>query len=234
VNERCTANSPVCMNKGERHSGWRMLPFYGFVLPLLFGGLAGVLRGGGMKIPAFWVNLLFYLLMAGAVCVLFRSFLGNSLQKAFRHPGRVFRGILWGAFVCWTLGAMLEPAMRFVENWNNRQLAAQATQAPLMVFISTVICAPLVEETLFRGLVFGSLRRSHRLLAYGAATVLFCMLHVWQQALRTGDVRSLSLGLEYVAPSVGLIVCYEKSGIIWAPVLLHAGINLCALLAAYW
>lgn len=234
MNGNRTVRTQNWLNKREVRDGWRVFPLYCFILPLLFGWLAGALRDKGVRFSSGTMNLLFYLLMAGVVCALFRSFLGKSLQKAFWHPKMIAQGILWGVCADLLLRAMLRPMTHLAENWNTGQFAVQTEHAPLLVLVATVICAPVVEETLFRGLVFGSLRKNHRLLAYGVTTALFCMLHVWQQVLRAGDLHALSLMVEYIAPSVALIFCYEKSGTIWAPILLHAGMNMYALLAVYW
>ncbi|MEG2138841.1 MAG: CPBP family intramembrane glutamic endopeptidase, partial [Oscillospiraceae bacterium] len=43
-----------------------------------------------------------------------------------------------------------------------------------------VLLQPLVDEILFRGLLFGSLRKYSRLLAYVVSTLAFALCSVWQ------------------------------------------------------
>lgn len=217
----------------EWENGWRFLPVFGFLLPMVFWGASSLLNKGGASIPHGMLNLLYYLIALVAVCVIFRSFLEQSLRWTFRHLPAVLRGLLWGVGTMLLLQLFLRPAVHLAENLNTNQFALQMESMPFLTLITTVILAPVAEETLFRGLIFGSFRK-HRLLGYMITTALFCFLHVWLSVIRTGEMEYFFLALEYVAPSVALIVCYEQSGTIWASIVLHAGININALLSVYW
>jgi membrane protease YdiL (CAAX protease family) len=223
---------PGQISPGEWKNGWRFLPVFGVVLPAVFWGVSALLAKGGVSAPHGIFNLLYYLIALVAVCVIFRSFLEQSLRWTFRHVSALVRGLLLGTGTVLILQLLFRPAVHLAENLNTNQFALQM-ELPVIPLITTVIFAPVAEETLFRGLVFGSFRK-HRLLAYAVTTVLFCFLHVWRSVVSTGDLRYFLLALEYVGPSVALIVSYEQSGTIWAPIVLHAGINMRALLSVYW
>ena len=91
--------------------------------------------------------------------------------------------------------------------------------------VAAVLLAPITEETLLRGLVFGNLRKKNRIVAYVVTAVLFSGIHIMNYVL-TLDLTSLMLNfLLYLLPSVALCVCYEYAGTIWAPILLHMIIN---------
>ena len=79
----------------------------------------------------------------------------------------------------------------FMENENTNQFVIQTERVPLLTLFITVVCAPLIEETFFRGVVFGSIRKHHRTLAYVVTTILFCTLHIWQPLAGTGNLHSL-------------------------------------------
>lgn len=58
----------------------------------------------------------------------------------------------------------------------------------------TIILAPILEETLVRGLVFGSLHRTSRWLAYIVSCFLFVFMHNWQYfALYPGRIGAAEL-----------------------------------------
>ena len=93
-----------------------------------------------------------------------------------------------------------------------------------MMFV-TIILAPIIEETLIRGLVFGSLHRTSRALAYVVSCFLFVFMHNWQY-FALYPVGSVLLScLPYIPAAIALGWVYEKSSTIWAPITLHALIN---------
>ena len=92
----------------------------------------------------------------------------------------------------------------------------------------TVVMAPLLEELMFRGGVFGTLRRWNRAAAYIGCLLLFALLHTWQYALY--DPKYLLFILQYLPAGWLLCRCYEKTECIWASILLHVMNNSFALL----
>ncbi len=81
----------------------------------------------------------------------------------------------------------------------------------ILAFISLVIVAPVAEEVLFRGYLFGKLRKhASAWVAILVTSLLFAFVHFqWNVAL---DVFALSI-----------ILCLLRivSGSLWAPILLH-------------
>ena len=93
----------------------------------------------------------------------------------------------------------------------------------------SIALAPIVEEPLFRGLIFGGIRPKSRVLAYIVSAALFSLYHVWQYVALTGDFSLLIYCLLYVPVSVGLAWAYDRSGSIWSPMVMHAIINAVSL-----
>lgn len=79
-------------------------------------------------------------------------------------------------------------------------------------FVSLVILTPIVEEVIFRGILFNGLRRRYSFwIAAVASSLLFAIAHMqWNVAVDTF--------------ALGLILCYlvEKSGSIVPSIVLHA------------
>lgn len=88
-----------------------------------------------------------------------------------------------------------------------------------------VLMAPLVEECLFRGVVFGTIRSRSRFWAYAVSIALFSLYHVWQYVVMYGDPKLLLSALAYVPVSAALTFCYEQTRSIWPPVFFHMCIN---------
>lgn len=108
---------------------------------------------------------------------------------------------------------------------NNKAVMSLAGENYGLMRALAVFIAPLVEETLFRGVVFGSLRGRSRALAYIVSVALFSLCHVWQYALAALDWRELLYAVQYIPVSFALAWCYERSGTIWTPIFMHMGIN---------
>lgn len=95
----------------------------------------------------------------------------------------------------------------------------------LMAFISLVILPPIIEETMFRGFLYTGLRRK---LTFAGATAITSVLFAAPHLLGS------SQGLLWVAAIdtfvLSLVLCYlrEKTGALWAPILVHAIKNFIA------
>ena len=88
---------------------------------------------------------------------------------------------------------------------------------------------PVIEEILFRGVVFGSLVRRSRGAAYLTSALFFAFYHVWQYAL--GDPAALVHMIGYLPAGIVLCWCYEEGEPLWTPILLHMIINAAAFAA---
>ena len=93
----------------------------------------------------------------------------------------------------------------------------------------SVIFAPIVEEALFRGVLFQSIRRHSRVWAYIASLAVFGIYHTWQFAVVYQDPVYLLYSLQYIPITFALTWSYEKSGSLWVPIFFHASNNYLAM-----
>ena len=105
------------------------------------------------------------------------------------------------------------------------QYAAEFGAAPIPTLALLLLLIPLVEETLFRGLLFGQFRGYSRPLAYVITSVFYALAAVWRYALERGDARYLLLSVVYLPLSIACTWCYDNGGSVWATAFLHAGLN---------
>jgi membrane protease YdiL (CAAX protease family) len=120
------------------------------------------------------------------------------------HTGRPAAGILLGAGVGGALSGLLlagvssaaghlSPDPRIVT------LMSEGDLAHIVVTIGiTCICAPLIEEVLFRGLLLESLRTKGRRVALWGSGIAFAIWHLNPSALRYYAVMGLLLGGLYL------------------------------------
>ena len=81
--------------------------------------------------------------------------------------------------------------------------------------LSVVILAPIAEELFFRGVVYTAIKQAgYPGLAIGFSAIFFASIH-----------GSLALILPLTLLAIVLIWIYEKTGSIFAPILVHATFN---------
>ena len=89
------------------------------------------------------------------------------------------------------------------------------------VFFMAVIVAPVAEEIVFRGYIYGVIRRyGGRFPALLTSSLLFAAIHVHLPSM-------LGLGI------LAIILCllYERTGSLWAPITMHACFNATTIAA---
>ena len=92
-----------------------------------------------------------------------------------------------------------------------------------------IFLAPLVEEPIFRGAIFGFLRRKSRVLGYAVSMLLFAVYHVWGYAF-SEPIYWLYM-LQYLPVSWLLCRCYERCNSIWGSIFLHMTVNAISIYA---
>ena len=184
------------------------------------------------------------LLIAGAILwFLLSAFLLSFLIARSRNPLDLFglREVGWRQNFksgCWGLAAAL-PAIYFIHTLSFHLMGPDAQPQPLLQFLAgnpslqdrllliltAVVIAPIAEELIFRGYIFGVLRRyAGRWWAMLISASVFAAIHA--------HIPSLA-GLFVLA--VALTLVYEGAGSLWAPILMHSLFNgLTVILTLAW
>ena len=97
-----------------------------------------------------------------------------------------------------------------------------------MVF-TTVFLAPVFEELMFRGTVFGWLYEVHPIAAHLVSGFLFGFIHVMNEVF-AGNFAEMIQIFPYAFMGFGLSYIYEKNNNIFVPMLAHATNNLISLI----
>lgn len=113
---------------------------------------------------------------------------------------------------------------------NEEGLSQVQNLNPAMYLVTVAILAPLVEEIVFRGVIFRVVRaRSTFLIAAIVSGVAFGFLHVFD-SLFTGNYIDLVYVILYGAMGVVFAKAYEDTGSIYACVILHGAYNAMAFM----
>ena len=220
----------------ERFGGTIFLAAYLLLLPLAAEParcLAGELLG--RRISEELYGAAYYYALFAVTAILFHHTLGISTRRFLDGPGPALKTAGVGIVAYYGLGELAARLGRiFVDrsgNLNDAVISARTGSAPHMTLLIVLFLAPFVEETLFRGLVFGGLKERSRPLAYAASCALFALVHVWQFAVAGRDPAYFLVMVQYLIPGLVLAWAYDHSGTLWAPIGLHAGVNALSVLA---
>ena len=181
------------------------------------------------------VNFVFFLTNFLAVGWIFRHYLLNSIK----FTGKNLPGCLIGAVVGFVAYQALSRCLSVLisilypdfYNVNDASLSATAQGSFVLMAVGTVLLVPIVEETLYRGLVFGLLHRRSRIGAYIVSALLFCAIHVMSYIGYYEPLQLLICFVQYLPAGLVLAWVYEYSGSIFAPTLIHMAVNTIGILS---
>ena len=122
-------------------------------------------------------NILYYYILFAATVIIFHGFLGRTSRHFAENLGGACKFMAIGLVALYGLNELVYRLTRLVvsnqTNLNDTTISAQIEDAPHMTLLIVIFLAPFVEEVLFRGLVFGNLRRKSAAVGYLVSCLLF-------------------------------------------------------------
>jgi membrane protease YdiL (CAAX protease family) len=217
------------MLKSERILGNIYLPLHIFALPSLLIFLIPLLFRNSEAAATANINLIWYVVSFLFILIFLFRYLKTSFSDLLDHVLNALKVIVLAYLFNYAVSMLLSTVLSFLleeaANPNTREIISQTKLNANTMIVIAVLLAPVVEETLFRGALFGTIRTKSRAAAYIVSVLIFSVYHLWQPLIFSFDWSLLLYLLQYVPASIALCWCYEKSGSIWAPIVLHAVIN---------
>ena len=225
-----SSNSKELIVPNKKELPLSLLCWFAYLLgiPLLLG-LIPSLKGEDLH-SQFMYNLAFYVVSFSLILIAFRNFLFRSKMPFPIFLVAVFFGLLATYGLENFFGSILYTFLQFfpIERENLNQSAVvsflEAYRVPMILNI--VVLAPLVEEILFRGTIFGPLCKKSPFLAYVASMTVFSAMHVLGFIGQQSPVELLISFLEYLPAGFALCFCYHHFRSIWVPITVHGLMNL--------
>lgn len=220
------------MTKGETALALLWMPVYIVLLPLLAEPL--IAKG---YMDDVWANFTCYALGALYVLAALWRYLRQDFDALWERPFYMISEVCGGYILMLLMNMALSVILSFVmpagpgENPNNEAVLSLTKMAYGPMAAMTVFLAPIVEEPIFRGAIFGTARRYNRIAAYVISMLIFSLYHVWPYAIV--DSASWIFILQYLPVSFLLCRCYERTNSIWGSIFLHMlinGVSLSALM----
>lgn len=163
-----------------------------------------------------------------------KDMLWRSINVLADNPGKIFKTIittlpmmLLGSIV---LNLIITNLTGQTEAQNQTEIIGLFEQAPYLIIIQALLYAPIVEEIMFRGLVFGGLSKRSMTFAIIVSSSLFGLAHVYNSIL-SGNFADLWFFPTYALLGYFLNRAYIKSGSIVSSMALHFLNNAIGLLA---
>lgn len=224
------SKSTAYLSQPELVGGTIFFIIYLLVLPFatapafrLLSTLLGITISAGLQ------NTIYYYLVFAVTVILFHGLLGRTSRNLAENLGTAVKVLLAGLVALYGLNELVYRLTHALvgnqTNLNDVSISAQIDAAPRTTLLIVIFLAPFVEEVLFRGLVFGSLRGKSPVVAYLVSCLLFAFLHVWQFVLVNHDVTYFWLMVQYLVPGLVLAWAYDRSGTLWSAIGLHAVAN---------
>ena len=212
------------MTASETQRGLVFFLLYLLAFPRLNAWVQRLLMGDGETLVA-EANVVYYIFLFALTLFIFWGFLkGDFFRLLDWLPENLFSlalGFL-AAAGSWTLLRLLPFP---VEDPISAQYAQEFLAAPGPTLILILLLIPLVEETLYRGLIYGHLRNYSRPLGFVFSTLFSAFAQMWRYALDYGDSRYLLLTVLYLLPAAALHWCYDRGGSVWSCALLHSAFH---------
>lgn len=218
------------LTRRQRIFGFVWLPIHVIVLPLLLGTVMMLLLHAEPDDAT--LNIVYYLISFAVVLVAFWRFLKEGFSRFVERFSYCCLIIVLAYFINLALSGAVTALQDLLGDFatpNNDAIGELADQSYKQMFALAVLMAPIVEEVLFRGVIFGTIARKNRVAAYLASILLFSIYHVWQFAVLEGDAAVLLNAVVYVPLSASLTFCYDRTETIWTPIFFHIFVNTLAL-----
>lgn len=170
-----------------------------------------------VKSAAYWIVFSFVVALL-LILVLMRKDMKENIE---RNRASVPMSILWAiagiflAFFSQSIAGSIEQMLGVeTESENTQNLVSLIYQVPLVIFVTSVI-GPILEEIIFRKIIFGSLyKRFNFFISALISSVIFGLAH--------GELEHLLL---YAAMGFTFAFLYAKTGRILVSIAAHVAMN---------
>lgn len=212
------------LSRAEKIAGFCYLPVFIALLAFGISYLAALLE---LDLTDLQINICYFVLNSVFVWIIFHNFLLRSFRNI--RFWEFVQALILGFVLYYAGNLLIGLAVGWlgleIGSYNDQTVLSLYEQNQTVMIVCGVVLAPMVEETLVRGLVFGTIRRKSRILAYTVSILFFAAIHVWQYIPTQGIGPVALAALAYLPAGIALGWTYEKADTVWAPIVLHAVIN---------
>ena len=217
-----------------------LLPLYFYVIPAVVNFVIYMLVKYGVlpvdqNMLGVYLNLFSGLLSLICAYVIFKDFIKDNFIKFKEH---LFENVAWsmtfGIASVYIFSIIANIIINLLIDTSSHSAANQTLfetylgSSMLWMIVQSVIIAPMLEEFIFRGLIFRTLRKYNKVLAHIVSSFVFGFIHIYT-GLFAGDLSQLAYLFSYGLMGFAFSIAYEKKGTIFVPITIHMLNNFIAV-----
>ena len=207
---------------------------YTYLYPMLLSVLTQAITGKpGLSVEmAFLLCVVVMVTMVILLWPVFKESWDTFKQDITKNIGYV---LIYGVllFIVCVISSLIVMFITGLDTSENQEAIEQMFRYyPIYITFSAVVFAPIVEEGLFRGVLFRGLSSQHIKAAYIVSSLLFGFIHVYDSVF-SGNFLDLTYLLVYGGMGWVFASLYHKSDQMISGILLHAlynGLSILSLL----
>ena len=151
----------------------------------------------------------------------------RDVKEHCKYAFLIGPGLLFAANILGLLITMVFVSQNMSEN--QALIESMAHTYPVLMVLTTVILAPIFEELLFRGMIFGWLYEVNAYFAHVVSGFIFGFIHI-MNAIISGNYSEWFMIFAYMFMGMVLSYLYEKRNNIYVPILAHSTMNLLSMM----
>ena len=183
------------------------------------------------------LNVVYYGSNFAATVGILHRFLWESAAVALKQLPRVLLFPLLGFLGYQIMTTQLTQLIWFFEpdfgNINDENIFSMLDADTIPLALATIFLVPLAEESIYRGLIFRNLLEKRPVVAYLVSMAAFASIHVTGYIGTASPLTLVLCFLQYLPAGLCLCFCYQQTGTIMTPILIHTIVNavgICAYL----
>lgn len=222
----------VSLSMTELILGIIYIVFQLLVLPIMLE-VANILLH--LELKEVELNFLCFAINFVCVSAIFHKYLIISAKVAFSQPLDTLKAAGLGLLLYFISTYAMTALILYIDpdfyNVNDNSIAGMLDQNYILMSLGAIVLAPVAEEILYRGVLFGQIYRRWPIAAFVISAGLFSALHVVSYIGQYAPLQLLLCFIQYLPPSIILAWTYVKADTIWAPILIHIVINAIGMLS---
>lgn len=212
------------MSKAEVIVGWVWVFVHVFALGYLVNA-ASVLcaRFFGSPLTDVQKEIMYFAVSTAFIVLTMWNYLRISIGDLARNTFDALSAVAIGYAVMILLVWLIRLVVGLV--FPGASLPSGVRLNPGAFWVVGIILAPIAEEVLFRGVVFGFIREQNAVAAYIISAFLFSLYHMWEGILAGFNPAMLWALVLWVPASIVLGWSYARGRTVLAPIVLHVLLN---------
>jgi membrane protease YdiL (CAAX protease family) len=222
-------NNDINLRLGKKQVSWLIITYLLFpqILYLVYFIIIDMVLGMNIPDSTYGLDTIVTLITMSLMLLILRKHIPKILE-GFKDI-KIYTLALKLYLVIMVLNIIM--GLFITEQGANQEAINNMIQdSPYTQFIAVVIFAPIMEEIIFRFVIFRSLLHKNRILAYVVSSLIFGSVHLIMSVFQGSLAQDIVLLPVYTMLGAVFAFAYDYTGKLSAPIVAHMLTNLVAFL----